>query len=245
MFVRGKVLVWNIIENKEVTEIESLLPSELLAKSPNENITIFAIVQSFGNYGHQLVEIYWPEKEVVGIKNIYDLNNTGIAANTLTSNWINSLPKRDFIPAHTIIADVQSLVSEAKSSYQTPPNETTLALNGKVLVWNFYLGDREASDVEELLPSELLANSLNEKITLFAIVGEDVKTVGTYSNGGSAFQVYRDVLVVKWPEKEVIGRQTVEGERPPIIITVYGNSTAGATGNITAPTAEWILNLPR
>ena len=143
----------------------------------------------------------------------------------------------------------------ANSSYQSPFNATSLALHGGVLVWDFargdklvwgyYAGDKEAFDVERLLPPELLANSLDGNMTLFAIVGQSEKTVGSYSNGRSAIQIYRDVLVVKWPDKEVIGRHTVAGDSPPVVITVPEGSKMGAHGDITAPTAEWILRLPK
>lgn len=225
-------------EDKEATDIESLLPSEIVAKSPEGSITVFAIVMF-----DQFIAVYWPEKEVFGIDYFPEQNDTSIDTATHIANWIACLPRRDFIPKNTIIADVQDLVSAAK--YQTSPNQVAIAVRGGVLVWDFYLGDREAVDVEKLLPQELLADSLDGDITLFAIVGQSREVVGHYSNGGEAVKLQRDILVVKWPEKQVIGRHSVEGNNPPFVITVFEGSTMGATGDITAPTAEWILSLPR
>ncbi len=237
-------MIWDMRENQEVTDVESLLPSELVAKSPDENLTIFAITDSDGIHNYEIVEVYWPEREIGGFKNLYNYDSPNPDIKALTANWINSLPKRDFIPTFTIIPEVRGLILAAKSSYQPPSNASSPTVNSRVLVWDF-IDDREASDVESFLPSELLANSLNGNITLFAIVKQTEQTVSHYSNGGPAIQKYWDILVLQWPENKVVNRHTVTGYEPPFIISVHPGDTSGASGDIMEPTAKWILSLPR
>jgi len=52
-------------------------------------------------------------------------------------------------------------------------------------------------------------------MTVFAIVSEQSETVGHYSGGGDANQIYRDIIVLNYPEKTVIGHHTIVGDSPP------------------------------
>jgi len=240
-FVRGKVLVWDMVADKE-SDVESFLPSETLAKSPDENITIFAVVnpQGYSSYVY-LVAIYWPEKIIAGFHIIYVDYSRDNATTREPAEWIIGLPISDALPAFTIINEVRGLILAANSSYQSPPDAPSPTLSGKVLVWNF-VENNEADYVESILPSELVANSSEGKITVFAIVGVTWEIVGHYYPGGAnAYQMYWDVLVLHCPEKEVVGRYTVVGLYPPSTAT----ATSSASGDVSRPMAEWILSLPK
>jgi hypothetical protein len=59
---------------------------------------------------------------------------------------------------------------------------------------------------------EIFANFSDWDITIFAIVKETIKTVGYYAPcSGPANQVYNDIIVVFYPEEEVVDRHTVHG----------------------------------
>ena len=83
--------------NKEVAEVESLLVSDLVAKSPDENLTIFAIVNTFPSSdsykNYEIAEVYWPEKEIAGYNSIYDYETLNFNINAMTANLINNMPR--------------------------------------------------------------------------------------------------------------------------------------------------------
>jgi len=239
-FVRGKVLVWDLAEDKE-SDIELYLPSEILASSPDEKITIFAVINPMDpSYTSQVyvAAIYWPEKILAGFRAI-DIDDSRENANVrIPAEWINGLPISEALPAFTIIDEVQDIILAANASYHSSLSDQSPTISGKVLVWDFD-ENKELSYVESILPGELVANSSKGKITVFAVVEKTYDVVGHYTpNGGAATQIYWDVLVLHYPENEIAGRHTVKGLYPPSRITGYS-----ASGDINRPMAEWIISL--
>jgi hypothetical protein len=129
------------------------------------------------------------------------------------------------------------LILDFRNFTLTYPSPT---LSGKILVWDFD-ENQEAKNVETIFPSQdIVAQSTADKITVFAVVEKTSTVVGHYSpSGGAAYQVYWDIIVLHYPEKELVGRHTVIGSYPPT--SIYGYA---ASGDIYRPTAEWILGLP-
>jgi hypothetical protein len=237
-FVRGKVLVWDMESNTESTEIEKLLPSEKLAKSPEERITIFGVYPSLPSWP-KVMAVYLPEKIPVGP---YDIESGEKEEDKALADWIDNLGVSDSLPASAIIDDIRGLILAANSTYQSLPSTQSIVISGKVLVWDFARGINEDTYAEKHLPLEIIANSTEGKITVFAIVKETETMVGFYQPGGEpGYQVSLDVLVVHYPEKEIVGRQTVVGLFPPSETT----NPFGDRGDVEGPTAEWILSLPR
>ncbi len=241
-FVRGKILVWDIESDTEFIDIETLLPQEKLARSSEGRITIFGV---YGvSYGMQdVLAVYWPEKIAVGPYAV----EAEIEDYKGLADWINSLPSSDALPASSSIKDIRNVILSANSTYPSTPEAQPPVLSGKVLVWDFSTSTagRESIYVEKLLPSELVANSLQETEIIFAIVKRQENIVGHYSridspfSGYPAIQVVLDVLVVHYPGKEVLGRYSVEGDMPAQ--TSY--SKWANEGDLNKPLAEWIQKL--
>ncbi len=72
-------------------------------------------------------------------------------------------------------------------------------IRGKVLVWDYSL-EKEAFNVEALLPSGLVASSAEENVTIFAIVQQP---------GYSTQEGDLDIVGIFWPEKRVAFTETL------------------------------------
>jgi hypothetical protein len=247
-YVRGKILVWDIMSNKEFTDVEMLMPSNILAQSPDENITVFAVfIPQDPTSNVYVIAVYFPEGILVGPETIAIDYSRENAVNRVLAEWITSLDKNDHLPlsshleAIATIADMWDLIEAANSTYSSFPNATLPVLIGEVLVWDC-TRNFESRAVEELLPPELVADSFEGETTVFAIVKEKRIVVGYYEGFIEATRVYWDILVIHCPEKEVVGLYTVQGLYPKSVITIPLESFVG---DINRPTAEWILSLPR
>jgi hypothetical protein len=241
--VRGKVMVFSAFDTDPAARlnVENLLPSEMIAEASDENVTMFAIFNPRdGRSTVYVAAIYWPEKILVGPEPVFVNYAKDNAVNTALAEWILDLPKINSLPAFTIIDDIRNVILNANSTYQSSPYEPLPTISGKVMVYNFVENQQE-TNVENDLSSELeLAHLADEKITVFAIVDVTAVKVGFYTSGGDAYQIYWDILVLHYPEKEVVGRHKVIGLFPPAVI-----DTGWRTGDIKGPTVEWILSLPR
>ncbi len=104
-FIRGKVLVFSIFDqmpNTEVFDVESLLPSDMIAKSPGENMTVFAVFNP-RDYTSSVyvVAVYSPEKILVGPQAVFVNYTRENAINRALAEYITSLPVSNLPPTYT------------------------------------------------------------------------------------------------------------------------------------------------
>jgi tetratricopeptide (TPR) repeat protein len=101
----------------------------------------------------------------------------------------------------------------------------------EILVW-----DRETnrrSSAQHLLPKRLGADAQSGSMVIVVLLPRKTEEVGRYEiSREPAYRVTRDICVVAWPEKRVIGRGTVVSADPATVRTVeyvpeYGDSDRG------------------
>jgi hypothetical protein len=149
-------------------------------------------------------------------------------------------PMESYMPLDEFEIIANQTRSLIENYNNTSPSNDSPLLKGKVLTANLVSGEMyQASGIGDFLPSDLIAKSSTEQITLFAITTVEDIQIGRYTNGFSAFQRKLSICVLFWPEKTIAGNYIVYGKYPPSDI----NPESYSMGEYAEEVADWIESL--
>jgi len=134
-----------------------------------------------------------------------------------------------------IVQDVAALAPQCR-----PVEADDVVIRGQCLVWNVHAGKTHAA--YHHLPEELREQAGSERVTVF-LVHLRREEVGRYTvSNEAAYQLYMDVAVVQWPEKQPVGLVSLAGARPKQSREVKQRAEYGDS---VWPIVHWIKRLPR
>jgi len=180
-----------------------------------------------------------PERWVVGLfLNLVCFGITGamtagiIVAGRTGPQWRDSVELFE-----QICNDTRPLIAEAKEKKVEPGS---VVLVGKALVWDAASKDPETS---VKLPPELKTRSTDREVTVFILVDHPRREIApAYADQDvPIYRVLRDVCIVYWPSKEIVGKVTIVAEPDPQRVGL----TKRGEGDIDETIGEWIQSLPR
>lgn len=130
-----------------------------------------------------------------------------------------------------IVENVRPLVEVAKAQEVT---ETAISIRGSPLVWDMTTDSGWVGTLPLIKRPQC--------ITLFIITAKHDFQTGTYSiSGQPGYRQVADIVVIYWPEKEIVGMRAVGGEFPPEFRPVEQRPEYG---NLDKGVAEWVDSLP-
>lgn len=118
-------------------------------------------------------------------------------------------------------------------------------IKGKVLVYDI---KEKSIDMPSDIPKELSydANETPSQLTIF-FINQTEQEVGTYRmESGKTLKGYKTettLVMIYWPEKKVVGKYVIQGDRPNSTTVAPSNAVriSGGTDNLL----KWITGLPR
>lgn len=151
-------------------------------------------------------------------------------------------------------AIVEELVPLVKEYDATADSNNHPTIQGGIIFWRLYIQSGYIECYDFWAPKKMKAKSSDEKLTVFLITDVRFEKVGIWSDEEgkeyTGYKQYTEIVVIYWPEKEIVGNYIIEGKEPeekmeyyiqPILSPVNGES--GLVGD--EQVEDWIASLPR